>query len=201
MVVLFALALFVETGRAEEEHAPPLPPWAEKFQEPEPARERSHHWHFFELREDSERGPTVWLRPEYILSWIHSSRLPPLVTTGLATDSRPGALGNPFTKISYGNEPLDYQDRHGFRIAIGGTVSEDHALSVEASYLTLDGRTQSFQGFSPGSPIVARPFFDVVNNAQDSSLTTYPGFLAGTIHVSSTSYLQTEELNAFAGLW
>ncbi|MEI7688124.1 MAG: BBP7 family outer membrane beta-barrel protein [Planctomycetota bacterium] len=49
--------------------------------------------------------------------------------------------------------------------------------------------------------MIARPFYDVVNNASDSSLTTYPGFLAGSISVQSTTYLQTAELNAFAGAW
>lgn len=197
-LALLSLSLAANLGRAQE--AAPVPPWGENL-EAEPARDRWRMLHVFDLTEEDEPGPTIWVRPEYVLAYIHSSRLPPLVTSGLTTDSRPGALGLPYTTISYGNESLDYQDRSGLRITVGGMVSPEHRLAIEASYLTLDGRTQGYQKSSPGNPIIARPFYDVINNQQDSSLTTYPGYFSGSINISNTSYLSTAELNAIAGIW
>jgi len=48
------------------------------------------------------------------------------------------------------------------------------------------------------TPIVARPFFDVVNNRQDSSLDVFPGLLNGRAEVSATSFFDGADLSA---LW
>src|SRR5262249_41058005 len=48
------------------------------------------------------------------------------------------------------------------------------------------------------TPIVARPFFDVVNNRQDSSLDVFPGLLNGRVAVSATSFFDGADVN---GLW
>lgn len=188
-VLMLGLWLAAAGVRAEEE--PVAPPWGEHLEEPEP-----RIWHrFFEYGEE-EAPLRLWVRPEFVLGYTRASNLPPLVTSGLTTSPTPGALGNDFTTITYGNQPLDFKDRYGLRIGAGFAVSD--GLAIEASYLTLDGRNQGIQASSPGSPIIARPFFDVVNGQPDSSLTTFPGFLSGSIDVAATSYLQTFELN---GLW
>jgi hypothetical protein len=162
--------------------------------------EMRHHLLFAEDI-DCWNQALFWVRPEYVLSWIRSGALPPLVSTGLTTDKSPGALGLPYTDVLYGGGPLDYKDRHGFRITAGATLRGDSDFAVEASYLTLGGRVQRFQSASPGSPVIARPFLDVVKNAQDSSLTTYPGFLSGSIDIANSSYLQSTEFNVFESLW
>jgi hypothetical protein len=198
VLVLTSFLLASGAGQGQEA-AHPAPPWAETLPPTEPIREASS---LFALDEEANPWNTgnIWVRPEYVLSWIHSSNLPPLVSTGLTTDSRPGALGRDFTRVLYGAAPLNYQDRHGFRITAGGTFGEDNCHVIEAAYLTVGGRVQRFQSTSPGSPVLARPFFDALNNAEDSSLTTYPGFLSGSLQVDSTSYLQSAEMNLFETL-
>lgn len=186
-------------ARAQEEASGPAPPWGVDVDG------EADHATIFHRRDtwevDPECVPRIWVRPEYILAWIKSSPLPPLVTTGLTTDATPGALGLTYTNLLYGNAPLNYQDRHGFRIAVGGSVTDDGRLTVEASYLSLEGRDQQWFGTSPGSPIIARPFFNVLTNSEDSSLTTYPGLLSGSLLARSTSYLQSAEANATLELW
>ncbi len=202
-IAFTGVLLFTGAGQSQEHPAAPVPPWGKALEAEEPARGHRPLFHWTELFNDDEDAiaPRIWIRPEYVLSWIASSRLPPLVATGLTTDARPGALGLPFTKVLYGAAPINYEDRSGFRIAVGGLISEEHGLSVEGVYFTLGGRVQRFQSSSPGNPIIARPFFDALNNAQDSSLTTYPGYFTGNINIASTSYLQSEEINAFADIW
>jgi hypothetical protein len=199
-IVLTGLFLNPGEGPAQE-IAPPVPPWGQALEANAPAEEGRPHFLFAE-EIDHWNEANFWVRPEYVLSWIRSSTLPPLVSTGLTTDKSPGAIGLPFTKILYGDGPLDFKDRHGFRITVGAALPRaEGELAIEGSYLTLGGRDQRFQSASPGSPVLARPFFDVIRNAEDSSLTAYPGFLSGSINVTSSSYLQSEELNVIESFW
>ncbi len=201
-LTLTGLLFVADVGNGQEHGAASVPPWGQALEAAEPPGEKHSifQWSSW-CGEEAEIAPRIWVRPEYVLSWIASSRLPALVSTGLSTDARPGAIGLPFTKILYGNAPINYEDRSGFRITVGGLLNEENGFGVEGIYFTLGGRDQRYEASSPGNPILARPFFDVVNSAQDSSLTTYPGFLSGGINVTSSSYLQSEELNAFADVW
>src|SRR5207245_9411139 len=82
----------------------------------------------------------------------------------------------------------------------GGVWLEDDAvLGVEASYLLLSSRAvgRAVAG-AETTPIVARPFFDVVNNRQDSSLDVFPGLLNGRAEASATSFFDGADLSA---LW
>jgi hypothetical protein len=197
LFVTVLAGLFLITGKGPgQERSLPAPPWGQSLEAAETAPAVSSE--FFD-EPDEWSTAAIWVRPEYILSWIHSSQLPPLVSTGLTTDKSPGAFGLPFTKILYGNSPVDYEDRHGLRITAGGLFAED--LAIEATYLTLGGREPRFQSGSPGNPIIARPFIDALRGVPDSSLTTYPGFLSGSIDIRNSSYLQSEELNAIHNVW
>jgi hypothetical protein len=54
---------------------------------------------------------------------------------------------------------------------------------------------------SLGSPVLARPFFNVVNNADDASLSAYPGLISGTVTVRTSSAFQAAEGNCTMNLW
>jgi hypothetical protein len=194
-----ALSFAAVPAMAQEGEAAPVPPWGETLEESGEAADEGVMQRLLAWPED--HSARIWVKPEYVLGFIHSSRLPPLLTTGLTTDASPGAIGNPYTKILYGDTPVDFQDRSGFRITVGGVINVERSFSIEGSYLTLGGRQQGVAAGSPGNPILARPFFDVVSQANDSSLTTYPGFLSGGIAISNSSYLQSFELNGLLGLY
>jgi hypothetical protein len=170
-----------------------VPPWAH-----ETAPEDESRWHricrWFEGEFDAEPcPPRYWVKAEYILAWIRSDHTPPLLTTGLTTDATPGALGLPYTRGAYGGN-IDFEDRSGLRLTFGMAINE--SISVDASYFLLDGRKPGILADSPGSPVIARPFFNVNTGMQDSALTTYPGLVAGNTLIENYSYMEGAELNA-----
>ena len=178
---------------------PELPPWAQTpttAAGDESTWRRLLHWCAGEF--DCEPAPAhVWFKTDYLFAWIRSDRTPVLLTTGLTTDTSPGALGLPFTKVVYGGD-INYEDRAGLRLTLGYNLSE--TLSIDGNYFFLDGRKPTVFVNSPGTPVVARPFFNVNSGMQDSSLTTYPGLLSGAARIESYSFLEGSEVNARAEL-
>ena len=188
--------------RGEEAAESPLPPWGQDLERAEESPACGSLFSWFGARSavepEEELIPRFWIRPDYLMGWIRGDRTVPLVTLGESADMLPGALGQPFTKIIYGGE-IDYKDRAGFRISGGAAIVED-CFDIDANYFYLGGRHPRFAAMSPGNPIIARPYFDLLLNMPSSSLTTYPGLLSGGLVVDSQSHLTGGELNALTGL-
>ena len=115
----------------------------------------------------------------------------------------PRRLGQPYTKILYGGNANDinFNDRHGGRFTFGMPLDADGDYGIQASYLFLTARATGIGLASPGSPVLAQPFFNVATGMYDSSLVTYPGAIQGNISVRSTSFLQGAEANGTAAIW
>src|SRR5439155_26661295 len=126
-----------------------------------------------------------WIEAEYLLWFTRNGGAPPLLTRGQTTVARPGAFDQVGTKFLYGG-PIDFKDRSGARFSAGMPLGTDGMFGVEATYFFLSARSVGTFASSPGDPVLARPFFDVVNNREDTSLVTYPGFLKGAIDIKST---------------
>jgi hypothetical protein len=180
-----------------DEGSEAIPPWGRELIEPsapavplDPPAAQSN-------------GPRLWLNVEYLLWWTRNGSAPPLVTRGDTSDPRPGALAQQYTKVLYGGiaNDINFQDRHGGRFTFGKPLDGDDSYAVEASYLFLTARATGKGFASPGSPVLAQPFFDVLTSTYDSSLVTYPGAIQGSISVRSTSFLQGGECNGTAALW
>lgn len=105
----------------------------------------------------------LWLSGEYLLWWTKKSPEPvPLVTTGSLADVRPGALGQPGTRVVLGGNSIDREERSGGRFTVGGWLDGDRTIGVEASYFFLASRsTTSSVSTGPGAPVLAVPIFDV----------------------------------------
>jgi hypothetical protein len=148
-------------------------------------------------------APRIWLTVEYLLWWTRNGSAPPLITRGESSDTLPGALDQQFTKILYGGSANDinFQDRHGGRFTFGMPLDADGDRTIEASYLFLTARAVGTNVASPGSPILAQPFYNVLTGSYDSSLATFPGLIEGSISVRSSSFLQGAEVNGTAILW
>jgi hypothetical protein len=145
-----------------------------------------------EHAEEAEKRP--WrFTADYLLMWTKNDRVPPLLTTGPTADARPGALGREFTRILYG-DALDFEERHGGRFTLEMPLGASD-WSVAASYFLLGARDVGPTQSSPGSPVLARPFFDVVNRREDSSLVSFPGSASGSIAIAADSFLQGAEAN------
>jgi hypothetical protein len=204
LVVLLFLqpAAFPHLACADEPQGA-TPPWGQADAAAAPgteAAETQDHAPPADLYSAPPPRERFWLRGEYLLWFTKNGNVPTLLTTGSSTDALPGALGQPGTKILYGGD-VAFHDRSGARFTFGTTLAPDSIWSIEGSYFFLDARQAGDQVSSPGNPVLARPFFDVGANQQNSSLVTYPGLLKGGIDISNTSYLQGAEGNLQALLW
>jgi hypothetical protein len=106
----------------------------------------------------------------------------------------------PNTRVLFGGE-LDFAERHGGRFLLGWALDNADFLAIEAGYFFVGSRTAGIDMASPGSPVLARPFFDVVNQRQDSSLIAFPGLVSGSASVTAGTELDGAEANLAANIW
>ncbi|HYW78068.1 MAG TPA: BBP7 family outer membrane beta-barrel protein, partial [Thermoguttaceae bacterium] len=124
-----------------------------------------------------------WGRAEYQLWWTDGMNAPPLVTTGPdnALQNEAGRLGQPGTRVLFGNSGLTTDARSGGRFTFGKWLDPCERWGVEATYMTLGEETESFAASNNNYTILARPFRDAVNNVQSAQLIAYPNFVDGNI--------------------
>jgi len=154
-----------------------------------------------EMMEEMRRPLRTWYRAEFLVGYIKTANLPPLVTQGPFTDARPGSLDSLETKVLFGQGGMDFQDRTGGRFTVGCWLDDEQIWGVHASYFLLRGRAVSAAFSSQGEPVLAVPFVNANTLMQDSSLVTLPGILNGQIVVDAPSFLTGAEANVTAGLW
>jgi hypothetical protein len=126
---------------------------------------------------------------------MKESPIPPLVTTSPVGTPRElaGVLGAPGTVVLFPGD--GNPERSGGRFTIGFWFDNDHTIGLESTTLFLAERSLTFAAGSPGSPILARPFFNVLTGLPASELVAFPGVLAGNVAVSSSNQLWGTELN------
>lgn len=140
-----------------------------------------------------------WVRGEYLLWWTKGSYVPPLITTGVAgTSALPGVLGQPDTTVLFGGSRINNDVGSGGRFTGGLWLDHSQSIGLEGSYFFLGSRSTRFDSASNGalgSPVIARPFFDVSSGIPNAQLVAFPGLASGEIHLSATSRFQGAELN------
>ncbi len=140
---------------------------------------------------------------EYLFWWMRGTSLPPLVTSGSIGDTIPGALGQPGTTVLFGGGNTNTSPRSGFRGTAGYWLNDDHTLGVEVGGFFLFNQSSGFAQTSlgaPGSPILTRPFFDVLAGTPSAQLVAAPGVLAGSISVHTDNQLWGAEANVRSNL-
>lgn len=150
----------------------------------------------------------LWFRGEYLMWWINQSRAPALVTTSPAGTPREqaGILGLPTTTVLVDGAHLSSNDPFsGGRFTIGGWLTDNQTIGLEATYFFLGQRTTRFSETSSGAPLV-RPFFEVSplaapTNTEAGELVAFPGLLSGTVSGSFDTQFWGAELNTRIPLW
>lgn len=143
-----------------------------------------------------------WVMGEYLMWWMKGSNVPALLTT--SDNGTPvgqaGVLGNNATSTLYPNSNFDDQERHGGRLRAGMWLDPCRRIGIQGDYFQLGNLSNNFALNSNGNPILARPFYDVVDDQQDRELLAYPGLVNGGIHSFSNSYLNGAGVNMMLNL-
>ena len=144
----------------------------------------------------------VWVRAEYLFWWTDGMYLPPLVTTSPADTPRAeaGVLGEDGTTILLGNQKI-FENLRDTGVRLRAGVGILPRLRAELDYYGL--KQQNF-GYSAtgeaGDPILARPFFDMLNAAESSELVSFPDVIEGTVSVGANTDLESWGANLRYGL-
>jgi hypothetical protein len=149
---------------------------------------------------DLDGAPTptrYYLEADYLVWWIKASHTPPLLTVGNVNDDNPGALNQPSTLVLVGGN-IDNFDRSGGRFTVGYWLTPDQSVGVEGSFFFIDQRSVVFRAASgaDGSPLLARPFYNISDRVEDADPVSIPGSLAGSIAFTFRSRLFGAEANA-----
>lgn len=132
-----------------------------------------------------------WARGEYLLWRTAGLKTPALASTSPTgtTQAAAGVLDQGGTTLFGGNLLTD--SRSGGRIRFGTWLGDFRRFGVEGEYFALGDISDNFSTTSTGDPIVARPFFNALTNAEDSELVAFPGVVSGTFDAGAQSSLQS----------
>jgi hypothetical protein len=143
------------------------------------------------LANQTGAGNTYWGSADYLVGWVRGARLPPLVTTTLFADPKAsaGVLPNFNTKILFGDEQVNGEARSGFRLGLGGWLTEDHAIGVDVGFFMTESQATLFAANTTDFPILARPFIDVSKTKPlpTALLIGFPGESTGSTNVAANS--------------
>lgn len=142
-------------------------------------------------------GGRAWIRAEY-LSWLTDSlRTPALITTSPTGTARAtaGVLGETGTSVLFGGSSINNDPQSGGRLRGGFWWGDARKVGVEAEYFMLGEQSSSYQATSTGDPIIARPFFDIVNGRETAELVAFPAVVRGDIQATALTNLQS------GGIW
>ncbi len=149
--------------------------------------------------EDGPPMPRVWFKAEALFWWSKNSPLPvPIVTQGYPADTIPGALGQPGTSVILGNQNIGLPMQPGGRYTFGFTFDAEQTWGTELTYFSLATASVSqgvFADGSPGSALLAFPFYDPNLHRESSSPIALPGYFAGSAVIILQSSLRGTELN------
>lgn len=144
----------------------------------------------------------MYFRAEYLLWSMRSMDLPPLVTTSPAGTvfSDAGILGVDGTSILFGGQGVNSEAQSGGRLTLGWWFDPCRRLGIEGDYFALGKARETFDESSTGNPILARPFYDVVEGQENATLTAFPGIIQGQIRAEATTTFQGAGVRAVYNL-
>ena len=143
-----------------------------------------------------DASPKVSVRADYLLWWTKEMDAPPLVTTSPESTGQgeAGVLGQSGTSILFGDGGLNGDSRSGGSITFSMWLDPAEMQGVDFSYLGLETETETFRATDGDFSIVARPFFNIINDAQDARLIAFPGLTQGSVSVSASTEFQAAEV-------
>ncbi|MGO8750124.1 MAG: BBP7 family outer membrane beta-barrel protein [Thermoguttaceae bacterium] len=141
----------------------------------------------------------LYFHGDALVWWTKSADVPPLATgdpDGTQTVSKFGVLGEAGTTTLFpaGGGGVDLGARAGSRFTLGYWLCPCEDSGIEATYLALGGHSLDFSASNVTDPILARPFFNVLTNAQDSFPVAFPSQYTGNVDIAVGNELASLEL-------
>ena len=149
----------------------------------------------------SNATPVLWGGVDYLMWWSRGVNLPPLVAIGDPTDTVPGALGQPGTRVLLGGEQ-GFGMMSGMRGSLGGWFNGG-PLGWEAAGFLFERRVNNFSVSSDaaGNPSLYYPIFRPDAGREGSiSIADAVDGVAGRMTVTSQSRLWGSEANLLLNL-
>jgi hypothetical protein len=143
----------------------------------------------------ADRPARLYGSAEYLFWWTKNAGTPPLATTSSDPNDN-GILGQPTTRLLFAG-PLERDVQQGARFRLGYWFDTCKPIALEGSFFFLSPRTDRFQVASraDGTPLIARPFFDVNNQVESAELVASPFTSAGTLRIQAPSRFLGADLN------
>lgn len=152
-------------------------------------------------------GNRFYMSGEFLLWWTKGSPLPPLVTTGsIANGGNAGALGNPDTRVLFGDDDVADQLRTGARFMMGYWFDDCRRWGIDGGFFFLNKQHDNFNDSSNGDRVITRPAM-FINPTRAVEIVSTPGVgnnpppTAGTINVNHESSFWGGEFNFRRNLW
>jgi hypothetical protein len=129
----------------------------------------------------------LWFRSEFLGWATKGQRLPALATTSpwVTPVGQAGDLDDSSTSILFGDQTIHDAMRPGGRLTVGYWWDQSQRSGIEASYFGVDGHDTRYSADGLSGQILARPYYDVVGDAGDSLLVSYPGVIDGAIDIQA----------------
>ena len=142
-------------------------------------------------------GGRAWVRAEYLMWSADRLRTPALITTSpMGTpQATAGVLGETGTSVLYGGSGINNDPHSGGRLRGGYWWDQANKFGIEGELFMLGEQSSQYQATSTGDPIIARPFFDIVNGQESADLVAFPGVVQGSIQATALTNL------ASGGIW
>jgi Putative beta barrel porin-7 (BBP7) len=134
-------------------------------------------------------GDRVWVDAEYLLWWMRGQSLPALVTTsptGTPIGSA-GVLGTSGTTVLFGDSSANTGVRSGGRIEVGTWIDDGDIFGVQSYFFMLATKATNFSATSTGSPILARPFINALDDSPVALRVAFPGEFSGSVDADAAT--------------
>jgi len=144
---------------------------------------------------DGHHGYSHSVNLEYLIMWFKSHRHPPLITTGDANDTVPGALGQPGTAILHGDHD-GAGASSAFRITYTWWLEPEFSC-IDASFFIMEQRRLIFGAASnaQGQPVLSRPFFNPSAGTEDADPRALPFVARASLEDNFYTRLMGAEAN------
>jgi Putative beta barrel porin-7 (BBP7) len=146
--------------------------------------------------------PRVWFTTDYLLWWVKGQNISqPLITVGSPNDLVPNALGQPNTRVLFGDNTVDYGAQSGFRFTLGGWLNNERTWGLEASGFFLLSRSSgvAFSSDANGNPALGQPVINP-NTGEEAYSTSLQGSITGSIWATTSSELSGWEIDGLCNI-